>query len=360
MLEQLTHIMKSNWDDFGQGLERPTRLSYMGISGSLEGGSATFLAFADHQARPIFAAKVHRRDVTATRVKCERELLDRVRILGGIVGSSVPRILYAGKVDGMAVLVQTICEGTPMSVSLQKNGQPKLREAERNLHSALTWLLEMVKGSGTRVPSGSSRLNVVDDLLSEDRGNLEMPTRRYLEDVRAKPAEEVDTFQCIQHGDFCRHNLLVSGRQRRVSAIDWSDSRGNGSPAHDAFNFVTTYFLQARRSSGLRGMLECLHQTYFRQSGYSDLVQEQLRWFLDRVGIPITQAQREFALYLVERTILGSRLGVAAEAAGDFSRFSLHRATSLSLDYDRAIRYQYWLDFLQMFCANRDAFRLQS
>src|SRR5437764_5563443 len=108
VLHELTHHIMDAWDTHFPGSVRPGRLAYLNATGAIEGGTTTFLAFADRCKSPLFAVKVGRRAADAVRLTRESELLTRFATCRGVVAKAVPRPICHHDRCGAGPLVLSI------------------------------------------------------------------------------------------------------------------------------------------------------------------------------------------------------------------------------------------------------------
>ena len=165
-------------------------------------------------------------------------------------------------------------------------------------------------------------------------------------------------FRSVQHGDFCRHNLLLSRNAKgsQLGIIDWTDSKRMGLPLHDLFFFLTTYFLQVRKQVGIEGFAQAFNSTFFEQNPYSSQVLECLRVHCRKMGIDIHLAQALFAMFLVERAIFELAQVTRCSERGGLPRFTIYLANLAHLDYPEAIQAQFWIHFFKLFVMHRGEF----
>lgn len=347
MLEQISSQLLSEWSRNFQSEPRPGRLYYLNVPGSLEGGTSTFLGFAEARAEPLFAVKVFRDPDIAKRAADEAKMLSMLQRTA--VHKSVPRLLLCDRFSGVQALIQSIVQGSPMSASLTSGGLPMLTEADSHIRLAAGWLSDLLTDPATSEEmhtagftwSPSSTLDAYISRFSPSGEEV-----RFIDALRAR-LSALTIKGRLNHGDFCRHNLLVqtSSGSSRLSVIDWTDSRVSGNPLHDILFFVTTYFLQIRPTEGLESFLAAFRSTFSGDSQYAEMVRTHIVRFCDRTSIPLAAADDLFALFLIERALFEAEQIDRCARRGVYPRFRLYLAARERLAYAALFRAQIWPHF---------------
>lgn len=345
----------SRWDELVQERKRPRRIDYLGIPGSIEGGTTTFLAISTDNKPPLFAVKIHRNANEHERVKNEAAVLREIHARGGDVASSVPKVIFCEEMDGLSAIVQSILKGSPMTSPMTANGMPKHHQAASNMSAVSRWLGSLFQTTysecqGTLTPSRLPEFMECFPLTSEERQFAKHLSDEilHLKTVRTG----------IQHGDYCRQNILCSTQFHSIhlNVIDWTDSRLNGVPLFDFFFFITSYCLQVRKKVGIDGFLETFHTTFFERNPYQEIVCEQVRKHCDLLGIGREEISTLFGWFLVEQAMFEYNKLLKFARNGEFPRFTLYLAASQGKGYEEAAKEQLWIYFFKYFVKNRRCF----
>ena len=362
MLPKLTSYILSKWDEFFPGSETPRRVNYLGIPGSIEGGTTTFLAFTDKSKKPVFAVKIHRHPDSQDRVLNERDVLNYIQIHGGVLAGSVPRVILCEKIADVWVIVLSIIKGQPMPASMTNDGMPELKSAINNINTASSWLAKLSglgKNDTTDEIAGllkDESLKTIDEFLYIF--DLSKNERDYLNHVADNLDVAINGRAYIQHGDFCRHNILlaINSGVTKVGVIDWTDSKRIGFPLHDLFFFLTTYYLQVRKYKGIKGFIRAFEDTFMNKTQYNRIVKQCITEHCRDIGIDAANVEMLFAMFLVERAIFEFRQIIRCAKHGSLPRFTIYLASQENLDYHQAVKAQLWPYFFSTFVARRGDF----
>ena len=361
MLPELTRCILADWNCLFPGVDKPGTVRYLGIPGSVEGGTTTFLAFRNECRRPSFVVKIHRDPSGQGQVFTERDVLNSLQTRGGLLAASVPRVILCEKITDCWVLVESVLDGRPMVAAMTQDGTPELETAASNIRLAAEWLAQLhaaTRADAAAIPCLSKQegLKTIEEFSSIF--DLSKDERDYLMGVgdRLHAAESTGGF--IQHGDFCRHNILVSHKSSRkqVGVIDWTFSKRAGLPLHDFFFFLTTYFLQVRKHHGVAGFVRAFEATFLERNPYSNVVKRCLREHCQQVGVDAPQIESLFALFLVERAAFEFQQVVWCSKRGGLPRLTLYLAGLDNRGYAQASKAQFWIHFFKTFVARRREF----
>lgn len=348
MLERVTRELLDQAPE-AHGFVRP-RVHYLGLPGSPEGRTTTFLAFVGDSARPSYVVKVFRDPRDRDRAANEATIL---RLLANTpVATSVPRILTAIDDAGVWALVESYVTGRPMRARMAGRA-PERNDAERNLAAAFGWLatfqrvttggdtVVVAAGDTTQTFAACAKFFVLNP---EELGYLAATD----DALRSSPIAST-----IRHGDFTRHNILVA--RDRVGVVDWSDAHLSSLPLHDAFAFVTGYFLQLRPREGLAGFLEAFDTSFLSFNAFSALVARNIRAHGELLGVDRALIEPLFAAFLAERAVFEYDQVRRSLASGSLPRATLAFAAEIGADVERAPTAQYWIGFLRRLIARRSA-----
>ena len=175
----------------------------------------------------------------------------------------------------------------------------------------------------------------------------------YLQDLRRAVERRRECWVplVVRHGDFCRHNILLSGRhgEWRIGVIDWTFSRPVGLPLHDLVFFLATYGLQVRREHGVAGLERMFESTFLQPSAYSRLVADCLVRYCRALGIDRSLVPELFATCLIEQALFEYRQVARAMARGRAPRFAMFLAACEERGYHEAPKAQLWRRFFRRF-----------
>jgi aminoglycoside phosphotransferase len=362
MLPELTKILIEKWESLFPGISRPINIHYMCIPGSIEGGSTSFLAFIDKHIKPVFITKIHRNINTKEKIHFETSTLKYLEKHGGSVSITVPRLLLKAKISQVWILVFSILEGKPMSILVRNDGTPDLENATMNLKMATQWLAQLHKVTSDNIAEHfEMKKNGVKAIYEYmeifDLGENE---KNYLNNLirELKILKTNNAF--IQHGDFCRHNILISNvsRKKTIGVIDWSDCSLMGIPLYDLFFFITTYYLQARKHSGIFGFIRAFENTFYNDTAYGKIVKEIILQHCNDVGIDKKCIKTLFGLFLIKRAIIEYHQNRRSAVIGNLSRFTIFLSIHLNMEYREAIKAQLWSQFLKAFIKKQEKFNV--
>lgn len=356
MLPELTNKIFENWTNLFPKRKQPRSLHYLGIPGSVEGGTATFLAFAQDK-DPLFVVKVHRSPQAQSLVEQETATLKRLQKLGERIASSVPQVLFAGQIGQTCLLVQTVLNGCPMPASLSSLGLPELKETDHHLTMASHWLIHLAEKTGKNT-TGETSENVQRIHQMIDTFEKIFETCRLGSSFLNKLRETVDQINLwpLSHGDFCRHNLLLTKDSKNINVIDWTLSQKAALPLEDFFFFLTTYFLQIRKKHGIEGFSESFHYTFFQENSYQKLIWKHLIQHSQSLYLSLYQIAPLFALFLMKRSLWEYYQLVRCTESGFLPRFAVFLASLQNKNYHDAPKAQLWIHFFQMFLKKMDLF----
>lgn len=360
ILPELTKRLLSRWPDVFPGQTRPKDLFYLGIPGSVEGGTTTFLGFPVGSEKPVCAVKVHRSTREESRAAHEHEVLTRIAQSSIKMPPRVPRALLCEKISGHWVLVQSILEGAPMVAKLNSDGSPDLDAAQENMSLTAQWLLDLHK----ELPSSTGEAGLVDEAEKsiarfKELFPLDADENLFLEGLRASLGDLAKSAHPLQHGDFCRQNILVAGEgSKTLNVIDWTDSRLRGFPLHDYYFFLTTYCLQVRREAGIQGFIRTFEDSFLKNTDYNNVIRQNVAHYCRELGFNRTQMRHLFGLFLVQQAVFEYGKLERFSTEGGMPRFTLFLAAESGLNLDEAKRQQLWIYFFRALIKKLDQFNL--
>jgi thiamine kinase-like enzyme len=361
MLEQIADPVYQEWQKFFPGLKRPRSpaVSFLEITGSVIGGTTSFLAFYPGYPNPLFVIKIFR-DKTETaqiRRKREAQVLARLDAERQIFGDAVPGIMLHGEIDSTQYLVQTYIRGRPLQAALDAKGVPRIRLFQRQLDQVTIWLSTLYKS--TRCTDSSLTAVFVDSRkkMIGKLAELFMLSRQeqeWIENLKAWLETIRQDQLCVVHNDFCRQNILEKGKTIRI--IDWSDSELAGYAGHDLLNYCATYFLQLRSKQGLQGFEDAFTQTFFADNRYSRIVLDAIVRYTRVSGTDSGNLHYTITLFLIERVFFDYKQLSDNALLGRVPLFNLILANELKLPLEHIGRAQFWFFLFRLFVPRAQEF----
>ena len=361
MLPELTRRLLIVWDNLHLEIDKPGDIYYLGIPGSIEGGTTTFLAFADNRRNPpIFAVKILRHSKETEKFLNESKVLDYLQTRNNI-SVSTPMVLFCDEVDGVWVLVQSILDGTPMNVFMLRSGEPELTDAIANWKLASDWLASLHggnRGGATASPSmlKQNTQRMIGEFLAIYKLSLE--EQNYLDKVSNKLDLVTANGGYVQHGDFCRQNILIPQMQieTKIRVIDWTDSKYAGLPLHDLIYFLATYFTQSRKQSGLRGFIQAFEYSFFDSTPYSKTLKQCLMLHCEKIGMGFSALDTLFALFLIEKAVSEYHQLKRCAQHGMLPRIAIYFGLLQNANYKDIFKEQLWINYFRFFVKNQERF----
>ena len=350
MLPQLRSFLQDNWFSYFK-CAKPKGISFLGIPGSAEGGTTSFLGFDDKSPMPLFAVKVCRNKLENQRVRNEANLLSHLQGIGEM-SSVVPFVHCCEEIDGNWILVQSILDGYPMIGSAMSDGQPDLIEAAKNIKLASEWL--QILGRTTTDNGAGAKALILEQAFENiafflTHFDLSVEEIDFLNTLQKK-VETIDLGSVVQHGDFSRHNILISGPEKNtVKVIDWTDGQRAGFPLFDLFFFLINYYLQIRTESSLEGMVQTFQDLFFNETPHRNMAHNVLRTFCEQTAVDQRDISLLFALFLVDQSVVEFCKIEKCAQKGIWPRFAIYLADLEDLSYDQAYCAQFWKHFFKVF-----------
>jgi len=356
MLPQLSEYLLGKWNDFLPIMKKPKKISYLGISGSVEGGTTTFLAFLDRNEEPSFVVRILRNPRGKALFLKERDMLLYLAGLGSFLGNSTPRLILCNEIAGKEVLVESVLKGKPMALPMDKEGIPKIEQTRINFELVSDWLLRFNKETKEKMPNQNQFIEIVRNMINEFQKIFPLSKEEinYLEQTAetAKNLKNIDLF--LSHGDFCRQNILVSGL--KIGIIDWISTKKSSLPLYDFLFFLTNYYLQERKGYGIESYIQAFQNTFFSPNPYSNLVRKALRGYCQKLGIDSSLILFFLTMFLVEKAVSEYREMVNLSEEGFIPRFALY--LELRKDYQEALKEQIWIYFFHFLVKEKNNFTI--
>lgn len=356
MLPDLTSRVLRSWHILFPQLDRPPELHYVGISGSVEGGTATFLAFGGRGSRPLFVAKVFRDPEAHERVNREHEVVTYLHSLGGTL-AAVPRALAMEQIGRSFVLVNAVVEGQPMRDNGLGEDRRDFQIVARNLDLASSWLSELA--CATRISNPEVEAALIHELFATSAEfastfDLSPDEHQVLQEITEGAPQIIRGAACVEHRDFIRENILVTDRNQ-VNVIDWSDSRRVGFPVHDLFFFLTNYFSRTGRGSGIERYRSAFLDTFFQTNPYSLLVTECVAKHARATALGQECLDALFGLFLVNHAMFEYHKVRRQSQRGVVPKGTMHLAAESNADFRDAPKQQVWIHFFRLYVQQRMA-----
>ena len=229
---------------------------------------------------PAIVVKMTRDPSVNARLENERDALRRLEELGFAADDRVPRVLFAGRHAGLAIVGEHAVPGEQFGARAgsEPGGGPIVDAAD--------WLRTLAVGSARPAAAGD-----VARALAELH-------RRYVALCRPSPAqadrlareiERVDAADgpiplVFQHGDPGTWNLMV-GDDGTVRFLDWENAEPAGPPLWDLFYLLRSHAVGAARRAGVRRRLTAVERWMFGASPVSPLVVGAVQRYTDEVGL---------------------------------------------------------------------------
>jgi hypothetical protein len=230
------------------------------------------------QRRPTVIVKLTRDATVVPRLETERDALRDLEAMGLATDGRIPRVLFAGRHAGLAVVGETVVEGRPFDRASET--------ATRPVEDAAAWLTELGVRS-TRPAAAVEVAAAMDELLARFV-SLCRPDDALLERLRAAVeairGSEAPFPLVFQHGDPGTWNLLVREDGSAV-VLDWENADAAGMPLWDLFYLLRSHAVGTGRRSGTRRRMHAIERYLFDASPLSELVVGSVHAYADRLGL---------------------------------------------------------------------------
>lgn len=212
------------------------------------------------------------------RLENEARALADLEALGLADGERIPRVPFAGSHAGLAVLGETLIEGSPFEEA--SSGQPDCPLAA----SAVELIVHLGRTSrhASTGPTEAQRLRPHLDRLAELYGDDAMVAflGSRIEALAQHPGPLPLVFR---HGDPGAHNLLAT--RRGVALLDWETADRSGLPLWDLLHFLRSYGVLCARRTGLRAPARGFEMMFLADSGLSRWGRDVIARYCERVGV---------------------------------------------------------------------------
>jgi len=375
MLARITQTMKEKWGEiFANSSPSPSEINYLGMPGSLEGGTTSFLAFADSDERPCFFVKIARLSSVNNYIYKEAQIL---KFLNGSCGAPLLYHLEEKEVMGkenISFLITSVVKGQPMNVRFDREKPllPDPVKSSSDMKTACGHLYEIRKISLAKKQTQLSseieeRVNPAQEIEEFEKiYNPALSSQkqlcRELKDFCLKEFENIPDI--IIHGDFCRQNILIWESRAGKSAteshvVDWSFASTGKAHLHDIFFFAASYFLQARKSHGIKGFMESFENTFFEHNKYSEAIISNIVSYAEAIGIPTEKLFYHMLVFLVTQSVHEYKRTIRCAGEGLLPGIVTYLASSSPRDikYDDALKEQHWVYYFQKISADKETAR---
>jgi hypothetical protein len=368
-LFKLTSYLLDEWHNYFDWIKNPQIINYLGISGSVEGGTTTFLAFGPKGNKPLFVVKVYRYDNTHILGSYEIDVLKSISAKGNSISETIPRIVTYRDIDGRRLIVQSILEGKPMVARLAKIEIPEIKHSHDNFTLATDWLRDLhfctkTDDTGLRVKLKDRGLALIDEF--EEVFELSIIEHESVQVIAQGIDIALRSHMSVQHGDFCRQNILLlgSGTSTKIGVIDWTDSKQTGFPLHDLFFFLSTYFMQVRKKRGIDNIKMAFERTFLLSNEYHTLVAKCIAKHCELLNVDQSSIPILFGLFLIEQAIFEYKKMQRCVEYDTLPKFVINLSLNANTSFEDAIKQQPWIYYFKLCVEHRvfikkDPFQLE-
>ena len=354
MISSLRRYIYSNWKKFPSLQKAPENVDFLGVVGSLEGGTTTFLLFADSMNFPFGVVRCVRHPVW-------KEDLEREWNMLGILKNTslcafVPAPLFYEVFAGVPTIGESVLLGVPLHVRSGSDGVPITSLAKSHFRKAVDWIVTLHQETKEPLDKEISREEIMK--IIERCGeifSLSSQERQLLFEVIG-----VDTLlphlqrSFIVHGDFVPHNILVS--QGSLCVIDWISAKRSPFGCFDMFSFSLVYALQARKMGGLQGSLKAFSGAFLNNNNFSNIIEACLYEYFASLDIEVSHARSLFAFFLVMKAKEEYERRLSLVAYGFIPRSGNNVANSAKLTYQEALKESMWIYFIKRLLHEKSSF----
>jgi hypothetical protein len=238
-------------------------------------------------AAPAVIVKMTRDASVVARLETERDALRALAALG-VAEGRVPRVLFAGRHAGLAVVGETVVEGRPFD---RERGHRAADAAvdgpgRHPVDDAVAWLTDLGLRSA-RPAAAVDVADAMDDLLARFVASCR-PERALVDRLEAAVSALRTSDQPLplvfQHGDPGTWNMLVREDGSAV-LLDWENADQAGMPLWDLFYLLRSHAVGTGHRAGTMRRLAAVERYLFDASPLSDMVVTAVHGYADRVGI---------------------------------------------------------------------------
>jgi hypothetical protein len=346
MIPEIKNFLLINWKKIVPDYPVPSDISFLGIPGAGEGGTVTFLLFIDSKNYPLFAIKVYRDNYFPNRAKTEAVILKRLESIP-IIAPNVPRLIYKSLFGKNRILIQSILDGQAMTITIAKYNLPPNKIVKHHFELVTNWLIEL----GQQTRHYNLNENYFYSIINNAKRIFKFSEKEqfFLIEIENNLKNIVSYGSVIEHGDFCRQNILLMDdiNNPKINIIDWSDSKIDGIPISDLLIFLTTYLLKLRKKTGVAGLIETFELTFFQSNPFSTNVWKAINSYIK--NFKILKSDLPFLLgviFLNQACYEYSKLKYAS-LQGTLPGFTLSLVESENDSVEDAIKRIPWYYFFQ-------------
>jgi phosphotransferase family enzyme/methyltransferase family protein len=255
----------------------------------------------DHASKaPTYIVKMTRDSALNPRLENECRALTLLNEKGLGAGETLPQVVFSGQHSGLAIVGQTIVDGTPFRN--RTDGSANCRY----LRSALDWLVDL--GAATADRAAATPLQVAEGLELLFRRfaqiyELTPAHRDFLAEQIAAIAGSRGTIPLVfQHGDPGTWNIMATPAGR-AAFLDWEAFEECGMPLWDLFYFMRSYSVWSARKAGVRDSLKGFAQQLLTESALGTLLAEVVGRYCERSGLAQNLVQPLFYTCWMHRAL---------------------------------------------------------
>jgi SAM-dependent methyltransferase len=249
---------------------------------------------------PNYIVKMVRDPIFNYRLENECRGLRRLAETGFGRRAILPRIAFCGHHGGLAVVGETLVDGSQFRQRTEAVADCKYARA------AINWLTDL--GTETADPA-----HATPDQVAEAMGilfgrfseiyRLSSAHRDFLSGQIASLASSEKAFPSVfQHGDPGAWNALVTP-DGRVTFLDWEASEPKGMPLWDLFYFLRSHCIGVGRAQGTHDRLTIFRRHFLEETPFSRLVIDSTRQYCHKVKLAPEIVEPLFYLCWMHRAL---------------------------------------------------------
>ena len=348
MLPELTQFIKKKWNVFFPSIPHPHNISYLAIPGAGEGGTVTFLAFLDAKKQPAFSVKVYRDYDSEKRAQNEASVLNQLKTIPTIA-TTVPEVICVKSFGENWIHIQSMIKGAAMEISTRGSNLPSITLTSKHFNIATDWLICL--GTNTYKYS-KTNLEYLYALLDKTKKIFifSPQEKKFLKKLESKLSAIAFYGTIVQHGDFCRQNILLfpSFKNSLINVIDWSDSSKEGIPLADLLFFLTTYYLKARKHTGISGLIQLFETTFCDSNPYSYEIWNVIYRYIKIFKISLSDLPFLMSVILIQQACHEYDKLKYASNNGTLPKFTLALAKESHSSFQDSLKQIPWFYFFQV------------
>ncbi|MCX6049058.1 MAG: phosphotransferase [Chloroflexi bacterium] len=251
-------------------------------------------------APPTYIVKMVRHPMFNARLENEYQALTALWQQGIGQPGTLPQAVFGGHHAGLALVGETIIEGTPFRQRTKGTADCPYAQA------ALTWLTDL--GAASADPTATTPQQTAEQLGGlltrfTEIYNVAPAHRTFLAEQMATLANSSTAMPLVfQHGDPGPWNVMATATGR-IAFLDWEAFEAKGVPLWDLFYFLRSYCVGAARTQGTRNTLTGFAQQFLAETPLSHLVIAATAHYCQRVGLAANLVEPLFYLCWVHRSL---------------------------------------------------------